>query len=100
MREVRSAAGCVRYDEVNPMSSFSVDLKNTVNLPKTDFPMKASLATQEPKMLARWDSEGLYERIREARAGRPRYVLHDGPPYANGNIHLGTAFNKIRKTSS
>ena len=97
MREVRSAAGCVRYDEVNPMSSFSVDLKNTVNLPKTDFPMKASLATQEPKMLARWDSEGLYERIREARAGRPRYVLHDGPPYANGNIHLGTAFNKILK---
>ncbi len=79
------------------MSSFSVDLKNTVNLPKTDFPMKASLATQEPKMLARWDAEGLYERIREARAGRPRYVLHDGPPYANGNIHLGTAFNKILK---
>ncbi|HEY6989882.1 MAG TPA: isoleucine--tRNA ligase [Bryobacteraceae bacterium] len=79
------------------MSSFSVDLKNTVNLPKTDFPMKASLATQEPKMLARWDAEGLYERIREARAGRQRYVLHDGPPYANGNIHLGTAFNKILK---
>jgi isoleucyl-tRNA synthetase len=79
------------------MSALSVDLKKTVNLPKTDFPMKANLPLAEPKMLARWEAEGLYRQIREARAGRPQYVLHDGPPYANGNIHLGTAFNKILK---
>jgi len=79
------------------MSAFSVDLKKTVNLPKTDFPMKANLPAAEPKMLAKWEEEKLYHRIREARAGRPKYVLHDGPPYANGNIHLGTAFNKIVK---
>src|SRR5438874_8552622 len=79
------------------MSAFSVDLKHTVNLPKTDFSMKANLATAEPKMLAQWEAGKLYSRIREARAGRDRYVLHDGPPYANGNIHLGTAFNKILK---
>src|SRR5579875_3460303 len=79
------------------MNVSSVDLKKTVNLPKTDFPMKANLPTAEPKMLAQWEAMGLYERIREARAGRPQYVLHDGPPYANGNIHLGTAFNKIVK---
>ncbi|MBV9760191.1 MAG: isoleucine--tRNA ligase [Acidobacteriaceae bacterium] len=79
------------------MNASSVDLKKTVNLPKTEFPMKANLPTAEPKMLAQWEGMGLYERIREARAGRPQYVLHDGPPYANGNIHLGTAFNKIVK---
>src|SRR6267378_5469468 len=73
------------------------DLKKTVNLPRTDFPMKASLPVAEPKLLARWKADGLYARIREARAGRPMYILHDGPPYANGNIHLGTAFNKILK---
>jgi isoleucyl-tRNA synthetase len=79
------------------MNASSVDLKKTVNLPKTEFPMKANLPTAEPKMLAQWEEMGLYQRIREARAGRPQYVLHDGPPYANGNIHLGTAFNKIVK---
>jgi isoleucyl-tRNA synthetase len=79
------------------MSATSVDLKKTVNLPKTDFPMKANLPAAEPKMLAHWEETRLYERIREARAGRTQYVLHDGPPYANGNIHLGTAFNKILK---
>ncbi|MEO7145234.1 MAG: isoleucine--tRNA ligase [Bryobacteraceae bacterium] len=72
-------------------------MKKTVHLPRTDFPMKANLAQTEPKILARWEGMGLYERIREARAGRPRYVLHDGPPYANGNIHLGHVFNKIPK---
>lgn len=75
----------------------NVDLKQTVNLPKTSFSMKANLPQTEPKMLERWESEGLYRRIREARAGRPQYILHDGPPYANGRIHLGTAFNKILK---
>ncbi len=79
------------------MSAISVDLKKTVNLPKTDFSMKANLPVAEPKMLAHWEATKLYERIRESRAGRSQYVLHDGPPYANGNIHLGTAFNKILK---
>jgi isoleucyl-tRNA synthetase len=73
------------------------DWKNTLNLPRTDFPMKANLQTTEPETLARWKEIGLYERIREARAGRPKFVLHDGPPYANGQIHLGTALNKILK---
>ncbi|MEO5926059.1 MAG: isoleucine--tRNA ligase [Bryobacteraceae bacterium] len=74
-----------------------LDLKKTVHLPKTDFSMKANLSQMEPKMLARWDETGLYKRIREARKGRPTYILHDGPPYANGNIHLGHALNKILK---
>ncbi len=74
-----------------------VDLKKTVHLPKTDFPMKANLPQREPEMLTRWEGGKLYERIRESKAGRPRYVLHDGPPYANGNIHLGHAFNKLLK---
>src|SRR6476646_1696901 len=73
------------------------DLKGSINLPKTSFSMKANLPQAEPKMLARWEAEDLYGKIRAARAGRPRYVLHDGPPYANGHIHLGTAFNKIIK---
>src|SRR5579884_3307602 len=73
------------------------DLKRTVNLPRTDFPMKANLAQAEPKMLERWETENLYAKIRAAHAGRPMYVLHDGPPYANGRIHLGTAFNKLLK---
>jgi isoleucyl-tRNA synthetase len=79
------------------MDSPSVDLKKTVNLPKTDFSMKANLPQTEPVLLKRWQEEGLYERIRSARAGAPRFVLHDGPPYANGNIHLGHAFNKLLK---
>ncbi|MEO8520664.1 MAG: isoleucine--tRNA ligase [Acidobacteriota bacterium] len=71
--------------------------KETLNLPRTDFPMKANLQTAEPLALARWQEMGLYARIREHRAGRPKFVLHDGPPYANGRIHLGTAMNKILK---
>jgi isoleucyl-tRNA synthetase len=74
-----------------------VDLKSTVNLPRTDFPMKANLPQAEPKLLDRWDREKLYERLRDVRKGSPVYTLHDGPPYANGNIHLGTALNKILK---
>src|SRR5688572_7763999 len=73
------------------------DWKDSLNLPRTDFPMKANLPTSEPQALARWEEMDLYARIREARAGRPKYVLHDGPPYANGQIHLGTALNKILK---
>ena len=79
------------------MDSQNVDLKQTVNLPKTAFSMKANLPRTEPVMLERWEKEKLYERIRASRAGRPTYILHDGPPYANGRIHLGTAFNKILK---
>ena len=71
--------------------------KDTVNLPRTDFPMRANLPTSEPEMLARWEAIDLYGKIRSLRAGAPKFVLHDGPPYANGNIHLGHALNKILK---
>ena len=71
--------------------------KDTVNLPRTDFPMKANLQTAEPEWLARWQEMDLYQEIRRSRAGRPKFVLHDGPPYANGHIHLGHALNKVLK---
>jgi isoleucyl-tRNA synthetase len=74
-----------------------MDLKSTINLPKTGFPMKAGLPQNEPKILARWEEQRIYDRIREVRKGAPTYVLHDGPPYANGPIHLGTAMNKCLK---
>jgi isoleucyl-tRNA synthetase len=74
-----------------------LDLKSTINLPKTDFPMKANLPQNEPKMLARWQEMGIYQLIREARSGQPIYALHDGPPYTSGPIHLGTALNKCLK---
>jgi len=74
-----------------------MDYKSTLNLPKTDFPMKANLPQREPEWLAWWEKERLYERIQEAGKGRPRYLLHDGPPYANGRIHIGHALNKILK---
>ncbi len=74
-----------------------LDLKSTINLPKTDFSMKANLPQNEPKVLARWEEIRLYDRIRQARKGAPLYVLHDGPPYANGPIHLGHAINKCLK---
>src|SRR5213596_2078175 len=71
--------------------------KDTVNLPRTGFPMKANLPTSEPDTLARWAAMDLYGKIRARRKGAPKFVLHDGPPYANGNIHMGTALNKILK---
>jgi isoleucyl-tRNA synthetase len=74
-----------------------LELKATINLPKTAFPMKASLPQNEPKMLERWEQMGIYERIRQARQGKPKYILHDGPPYTSGPIHLGTALNKCLK---
>ena len=74
-----------------------MDYKATLNLPKTDFPMKANLPQREPELLAWWEQQKLYEQIQEAGKGRPRYVLHDGPPYANGRIHIGHALNKILK---
>ncbi len=74
-----------------------MDYKATLNLPKTDFPMKANLAQAEPKVLARWDEERLYEKLQTARKEAPPFILHDGPPYANGDIHIGHALNKILK---
>ena len=74
-----------------------MDYKETLNLPKTDFPMRANLQKREPQLLERWATEELYQQIREKSAGRQKYVLHDGPPYANGHIHMGTALNKTLK---
>ena len=74
-----------------------LELKSTINLPKTNFPMKANLPQNEPKQLERWEQMGIYERIRQARKGHPQYVLHDGPPYTSGPIHMGTALNKCLK---
>ena len=74
-----------------------MDYKNTLNLPQTKFPMQAGLVQSEPKRLEQWRQAGLYERIQTSRAGAPRFVLHDGPPFANGDVHVGTALNKILK---
>ena len=74
-----------------------MDYKSTLNLPQTGFPMKANLVNREPEMIAEWEKNGLYKVIREMSKDRKKYMLHDGPPYANGNIHMGTAFNKILK---
>ncbi len=74
-----------------------LDLKATLNLPETAFPMKANLPANEPKWLERWRQERLYQRIRESRERAPIFTLHDGPPYANGRLHLGTALTKILK---
>ena len=74
-----------------------MDYRDTLNLPKTDFPMKADLPKREPAFLKQWEEKKIYERMRESARGREKYILHDGPPYANGHIHIGTAFNKILK---
>ncbi len=79
------------------MTDAARDYSETLFLPKTDFPMRAGLPQKEPEILARWLALGLYERLREAARGRPKFILHDGPPYANGNIHIGHALNKILK---
>ncbi|MCF8708123.1 isoleucine--tRNA ligase [Rhizorhapis sp. SPR117] len=78
-------------------SQKDMDYKDTVFLPKTDFPMKAGLAAKEPAIAERWAKIGIYDRLREQRAGRERFILHDGPPYANGDIHMGHAMNKVLK---
>jgi isoleucyl-tRNA synthetase len=79
------------------MSDTPPDYRATVFLPKTDFPMKAGLAAKEPAILAKWSEQRLYQTLREQRAGRERFILHDGPPYANGDIHMGHAMNKVLK---
>ena len=92
------ATSIAPYNETNQLfGRILLDLKSTINLPKTGFPMKANLPQNEPKMLERWGEMRLYERLRQARSGAPVYVLHDGPPYANGPIHLGHALNKCLK---
>ena len=73
------------------------DYRNTVFLPRTDFPMKAGLPAKEPGIAARWESEGLYHQIRKNREGRTKFIFHDGPPYANGDIHIGHALNHTLK---
>jgi len=73
------------------------DFRETVTLPKTSFPMRANLPQREPEILARWEASDLYRRLRADSAGRPKFILHDGPPYANGHLHMGTALNKILK---
>ncbi|VAW49532.1 Isoleucyl-tRNA synthetase, partial [hydrothermal vent metagenome] len=73
------------------------DYKSTLNLPETDFPMRGNLPNREPAQVAAWQSESLYQTVREHMAGRPKFILHDGPPYANGNIHIGHAVNKVLK---
>ncbi len=73
------------------------DYKNTLNLPRTEFPMQANLVQREPQRLAQWEADGIYAQIRAARAGQEKFVLHDGPPFANGDVHVGTALNKILK---
>ncbi|WP_026942450.1 isoleucine--tRNA ligase [Hellea balneolensis] len=79
------------------MTSEKRDYRDTLFLPKTDFPMRAGLPKKEPEWLAHWNKIGLFERLREQSKGRKQYILHDGPPYANGHIHMGTALNKILK---
>jgi isoleucyl-tRNA synthetase len=79
------------------MTDATRDYSETLFLPKTDFPMRAGLPQKEPEILARWQKLGLYQRLREAARGRAKFILHDGPPYANGNIHIGHALNKILK---
>ena len=73
------------------------DYKDTLNLPDTPFPMRGDLAKREPGWLKQWQERKLYEKIREVSKGRPKFILHDGPPYANGDIHIGHAVNKVLK---
>jgi isoleucyl-tRNA synthetase len=93
----RAAYIMKRFNQLGEPVPVQMDLKSTINLPKTNFPMKAGLPQNEPKMLERWEQMGLYERIRATRKGQPKYILHDGPPYTSGPIHLGTAMNKCLK---
>ena len=79
------------------MTEATKDYKDTLNLPATDFPMRGNLAKREPEMLKQWQENNLYQKIRDARKGQPKFILHDGPPYANGSIHIGHAVNKVLK---
>ena len=74
-----------------------MEYKDTIFLPKTNFEMRANLPNKEPKILSEWNEKNIYKKLREQSKGREKFVLHDGPPYANGHIHMGTALNKILK---
>ncbi|RQD71678.1 MAG: isoleucine--tRNA ligase, partial [Tindallia sp. MSAO_Bac2] len=74
-----------------------MEYKDTLNLPKTDFPMRANLPNREPEILKYWEDINLYETVQKSREGKEKFILHDGPPYANGDIHMGTALNKVLK---
>jgi len=90
--------GATNYTPHFPKQSLHVtDYKQTLNLPTTDFPMRGNLAKREPEMLARWEADELYQHIREKSSGRPTFILHDGPPYANADIHIGHVVNKVLK---
>ncbi len=97
MNNIGLSAQTLMADAPDTPASTTRDYRDTVFLPKTDFPMKAGLAAKEPAILERWAKLGLYDRLREQRAGRERFILHDGPPYANGNIHLGHSMQKVLK---
>ena len=84
-------------DSTDTAANSGRDYRDTLFLPKTDFPMRAGLPKAEPKWLERWERIDLYGQQRAQSKGKPQYVLHDGPPYANGHIHMGTALNKILK---
>jgi isoleucyl-tRNA synthetase len=86
-----------RGTDVSVARTMSQNYKDTLNLPRTDFPMKANLAAREPEMLKSWEETKLYQEIQKSRTGRELFVLHDGPPFANGDVHMGTALNKILK---
>ena len=90
------SGGCYVAPHLLPMSQ---NYKETLNLPRTEFPMKANLAGREPEMLKMWEETRLYQQIQKAREDRELFVLHDGPPFANGDVHMGTALNKILKVS-
>jgi isoleucyl-tRNA synthetase len=76
---------------MNDSTAAATDYRATLNLPDTSFPMRGDLPKREPGWVQAWESQGIYKRLREARCGRPRFVLHDGPPYANGKLHIGHA---------
>ena len=80
-----------------PQKSDAPDYAKTLYLPQTEFPMRAGLPQREPEILARWNEIGLYDKLRQSAKARPKFVLHDGPPYAHGNIHIGHALNKLLK---
>src|ERR1035437_5710350 len=79
------------------MAELKNDYRKTLNLPDTPFPMRGDLAKREPQWVREWEEKGIYTKLRAARRGKPKFVLHDGPPYANGDIHIGHAVNKILK---
>ena len=74
-----------------------MELKDTLLMPKTEFPMRGNLPNREPKMQEKWEEKNIYKKVQERTKGRPKFILHDGPPYANGDIHIGHAINKILK---